>query len=382
MSGAANRSGRPSLWILLVGVVVGVVTAKVMDRWPMASAGGEQDRKAALGMHSESFRSAAKNIAPSVVNIKQYRKVLVAERTRDMGMFGPFYRRTWKEDWKLSGIGSGFVIDAKQGYILTNNHVIEGAEELLVRLSDKREMKAELVGADKQTDLAVLKVTAEGLTEAELGDSDGIQVGDWVIASGNPFDLEQTVTAGIISAKGRKGLGLTRYEDFLQTDAAINPGNSGGPLVDLDGKVIGVNSAIFSKTEGYQGIGFAIPVNQAKKIAQTLIKDKRVIRGWMGVTMRGIPAKLGQELGLDDGEGLYVEEVAYRGPAHLGGMLPGDIVTEVNAKKVVANDEIANEIAEMKPGSKLHVKLIRNKKPMEVDVVLIEQPGSLRVDNE
>jgi S1-C subfamily serine protease len=280
-----------------------------------------------------------------------------------------------------AGIGSGFIFDAKNGYVMTNDHVISGGEEFIVKLGDKRELSAKLVGADPQTDVAVLKVDPDSLSEAALGDSNAVAVGDWVIAVGNPFGfLEQTVTAGIISAKGRKGLHLNNYEDFLQTDAAINKGNSGGPLVDLNGQVIGINTAIFQENQGggYQGIGFAIPINQARAIAGKLVKSGQVRRGWMGIGLQGVNAEKAKAAGLAEGTGLEVWEVKMKGPAYQAGIWPGDIVVKVGDRDVKVGGEVGNLVADMEPDEHVKVKLLRltdkQYAEKEVEVTLGLQP--------
>ncbi len=359
-----KRSTSMTLSICL-GVIVGVVVSKALDHWPTPVMADSQatDAKKVVNEQAMTFRIASKKIAPSVVNVFTIQKV----RQQVGGGLAfdndgvPFFRRPKiKEGSALAGIGSGFVFDDKNGYILTNNHVVSSGEAWRVRLADKREFDAKLVGTDPQTDVAVLKIEAPDLTAAQLGDSDDLEVGDWVLAVGNPFGmLEQTVTAGIISAKGRKGLNLSNYENFLQTDAAINPGNSGGPLVNVNGDVVGINTAIISKNAGYQGVGFSIPINQAKRIATKLIKGGTVVRGWMGVQVKPLTAADFKQLELPAGEGVSVEAVVLRGPAHKAGLLPGDILMEVNGKPVRNPDDIHDAVADMEPGSKVNLVLKR-----------------------
>lgn len=371
---------------ILLGAVVGVVVNKLMDGWPRALADGENaSGKRQFTEQAETFRLAAKQIAPSVVAITSLKKVqklegFTVEKRRDMLGYLRYYRLPkYAESMEPAGIGSGFIFDDKNGYILTNNHVVQEAEECIVKLHDKRELPAKVVGADPQTDLAVLKIEAEKLNSAVLGDSDQVAVGDWVLAAGNPFGLlEQTITAGIISAKGRRNLHLNNYEDFLQTDAAINQGNSGGPLVNLSGEVIGINTAIFSKTGGYQGIGFAIPINQAKGIAARLVKDGVVSRGWLGVEMQGLSADKAKRLNLVEGMGLEVKAVHTKGPAYEGGLWPGDIVLAVNDREIRVGSELSTLIPDMEPGAKVSLKILRPEQrqyvPMTREVVLGRQP--------
>jgi len=368
---------------ILLGVVVGVVTTKLMDGWPGAKADGDRppagpavDRQV-LHSQAETFRHAANQIAPAVVNITTIEKVrMLVSEPGDLFGFMRFYRnRRIQEGKRIRGIGSGFVYDPKNGYILTNNHVVEGGEEWVVRLADKRELQAKLVGADPQTDLAILQVQAEELVAATLGDSDKVELGDWVLAAGNPFGmLEQTVTAGIVSAKGRRGLGLSNYEDYIQTDAAINKGNSGGPLVNLDGHVIAINSAIYSRSGGYQGIGFAIPINQARKIADKLIKHGKIVRGWMGIEVRELKADESRRLELQPDTGLIVEGIYLRGPAHRAGIKPDDVLLEVNGKPVHTASGLRDLVADYEPETKLTVKLIRAGNQENVKVVIGTQP--------
>jgi Do/DeqQ family serine protease len=382
MSDAQASLHRTVFWAILVGVLVGVATVKLMDGWPNAKAEGAPQAagsKDVFTTQAETFRHAANLIAGSVVNVTTIEKVrMVVGDPEDLfGGFMRFYRnRRIQEGKRIRGFGSGFIFDSR-GYILTNNHVVEGGEEWVIKLADKRELTATLKGADPQTDLAVLQVGAGNLPAATLGDSDKLEVGDWVLAAGNPFGmLEQTVTAGIISAKGRRGLGLSNYEDYLQTDAAINQGNSGGPLVDLNGHVIGINSAIYSRSGGYQGIGFAIPINQARKIAEKLIKSGEVVRGWMGIEVRELKEAEAKRLGLADGVGLSVEGIYMRGPAQKGGIEPDDVVVAIDGHPLRSAAELRDLVADKEPDSKIQVKLFRKGKEKAVEVLLAAQPRS------
>jgi serine protease Do len=380
MSDAQASLHRTIFWAILVGVLVGVATVKIMDGWPSAKAdvpAPPTEHKDPLVVQAETFRHAANEIAGAVVNVTTIEKVrMIVGDPDDLFGFGRFYRnRRMQEGKRIRGFGSGFVFDAEKGYILTNNHVVEGGEEWVIKLADKRELPAKLVGADPQTDLAVLQVTATNLSAAKLGDSDKLEVGDWVLAAGNPFGmLEQTVTAGIISAKGRRGLGLSNYEDYLQTDAAINQGNSGGPLVDLNGQVIGINSAIISRTGGYQGIGFAIPINQARKITERLVKHGEVVRGWMGIEVRELKDVEAKRLGLADGVGLSVEGIYMRGPAQKAGIEPDDVIIAIDGQSLRSASELRKLVADREPESKVQVKLNRKGKEKLLDVILTAQP--------
>ncbi len=361
---------------VLLGVVLGVVVSKTMDRFPSPVIADANGKKAA-NEQSISFRNAAKAIAPSVANVTTLQRVRYAEggglSFNELGV--PFYRRPKvKEGLVPRGVGSGFVLDATNGYIMTNAHVVSEGEAYVVRLSDRRELEAKLLGADPQTDIAILKVEAKELTAATLGDSASMEVGDWVLAVGNPFGLlEQTVTAGIISAKGRHGLGVSNYEDMLQTDAAINPGNSGGPLVNLNGEVIGVNTAIFSKTGGYQGLGFSIPINQARKIATKLIKNHgSITRGWMGVKVQELSPSDAKSMNVEGGA--TVEGVYIKGPASKAGLLPGDVLLKINGKPIKSSEEIRDSVADFEPGSKVDLLIRRKDQTKTLQMVVGTQP--------
>ncbi|MCY3019087.1 MAG: trypsin-like peptidase domain-containing protein [Planctomycetota bacterium] len=360
------------------GMVLGVVASKVMDGWPphAIADGKDKEGRKVLTEQAASFRSAAKLVAPAVVAVTKLQHVQY-QQGGGLG-FDYFGRLIYKqprirEDEVVGGVGSGFVFDAAKGYIMTNNHVVAEGDAFKVRLSDEREVEAKVVGADPQSDIAVLQVTAPNLTAAAFGNSDELEVGDWVLAVGNPFGfLEQTVTAGIISAKGRHGMGLNNYENFLQTDAAVNQGNSGGPLVNVSGEVVGVNTAILSRSGGYQGISLAIPINQAKKVAQQLVKTGSVVRGWMGVEVRDLKQSERKSLSVEGGA--TVEGVYIRGPAKKAGVLPGDVLLKIDGKPVHSSDDIRDTVAEMEPGAKVQLVVRRNDKTETLNVTVGTQP--------
>ncbi len=287
--------------------------------------------------------------------------------------FGPQFRRPRK--FKQRGQGSGFII-SPDGYILTNNHVVGDADNISVKLADGRKFKAKVIGKDPQSDVAVIKINAKNLPVLPLGDSDKLQVGEWVIAIGNPFGLTQTVTVGVVSAKGRSRLGITEYEDYIQTDAAINPGNSGGPLINIHGEAIGINSAIFSRSGGYMGIGFAIPINMAKAVKDQLIKNGKVIRGWLGVVIQELDEDLAKSFGLSKKEGVLIAEVADNSPAKKAGLKSGDIILKMNGHKVYDIGELRNKIALTPPGTKVTFDILREGKHKKVTVTIEEKPGS------
>ena len=275
------------------------------------------------------------------------------------------------KQFKQQGLGSGSII-SKDGYILTNNHVVGGADRILVRLHDGQEFEAELIGADPPSDIAVIKIPANELNPIQMGNSDEMQVGETVIAIGNPFGLTLTVTLGIISAKGRSNVGITDYENFIQTDAAINPGNSGGPLINLEGKLIGVNTAIFSKNGGYQGIGFSVPVNMAQIIMKDLIAEGKVSRGWLGVGIQDVTAELAQAFGVKNTKGSLITKVMPSSPAETAGLIKGDIVIRVNQRKVKNSSQLRNYIAEAGAWADVTLEVIREGKTEIIKVTLDE----------
>jgi serine protease Do len=262
------------------------------------------------------------------------------------------------------------VIVSEGGYILTNNHVVAGADEVTVALSDDRRLTAEVVGTDDKSDVAVLKVDAENLLPAPLGDSDAIRVGQWVLAIGSPFGLDQTVTAGIVSAKGRADVGIADYEDFIQTDAAINPGNSGGPLVNLEGEVVGINTAIASRTGGFMGVGFAIPSNMARTIMENIIDDGRVERGWLGAMIQDLSPELAESFNFHSTDGVLIGDVVPDGPADKAGIRAGDIVTKFNGKPVRKMSQLRNAVASTAPETEAEVEVFRDGKRMTRTVTI------------
>jgi serine protease Do len=343
-------------------------------------------RSLALAL-SEAFESASQKVNPSIVPIFAKQVVEVqnpfafpTDPFRDF--FGDeFFKRFFgtppeQQKQTVHSLGSGVIV-AKDGYILTNNHVVDGAEELTVVLADKKKYPAKLIGTDPQTDMAVIKIDASDLTVATLGNSDEVKVGQWVIAVGNPFQLMHTVTAGIISAKGRSEMGLADYEDFIQTDAAINPGNSGGALADLDGNVIGINTAINSPSGGNVGIGFAIPINMASQVMQALISKGKVTRGYVGLLLQDLDEDLAKAMKLKNSQGILVGDVTAGGPADKAGIKRGDVITEIDGKKVENSFQLRNIVAQTKPGTSVTFTLIREGQQMQIKVLLGERPREL-----
>lgn len=259
-----------------------------------------------------------------------------------------------------SSLGSGFIISS-DGYILTNNHVIKGADEILVRLSDRRELDAKLIGADERADLALLKVDANGLPEVDLGNSDTLDVGEWVLAIGSPFGFDYSVTAGIVSAKGRS-LPNESYVPFIQTDVAINPGNSGGPLFNLKGEVVGINSQIYTRSGGFMGVSFAIPISVAIDVAEQLKEKGRVSRGWLGVVIQEVNKDLAESFGLKKAKGALIAQLIPGSPAEVGGLMSGDIITAFNGQEIDLSSDLPHRVGRIKPGSEAKLNIVRNGK--------------------
>ena len=280
-----------------------------------------------------------------------------------------FDQRVPEGGLRQQGMGTGVIV-SEDGYILTHHHVVRGADEVEVILSTNRKLKAKIVGTDKATDVAVLRIAANGLAPAQLGASKNMEVGDWVLAIGSPFGLDQTVTAGIVSAKGRSNVGITDYEDFIQTDASINPGNSGGPLVNMKGEVIGINTAIASRSGGSMGVGFAIPSDMVKQIMDSIISDGRVDRGWLGVSIQDLDEDLSRSFGLKSTRGALVGGVLADGPAAKAGLKPGDVLLKLDSKVVRDANHLRHLVAVIRPKSKVRVDVFRKKKLVQVEVTI------------
>jgi serine protease Do len=337
------------------------------------------DPRAMLRALEDAFAAVADRVTPAVVHVSTVPKRASAggpeeppERFKEFGeeFYERYFRRRPREDARATG--SGVLVDPK-GYILTNNHVIENAQDIIVRLSDQRKFTARLVGRDPKTDLAVLKVDAPGpLPAAELGDSNQLRVGQWAIAIGNPFGLDRTVTVGIVSATARTRVGVTQYDNFIQTDASINPGNSGGPLLNIDGKVVGINTAIVAAG---QGIGFSIPINQAREVMQQLITRGRVVRGWLGIVIQDLTDQLAGSFGVKEREGVLVADVMKGSPADAAGLKPGDIVVELGGSPIKEVPDLQRRVAAVRPGQTMKLTVIREKKPMSFSVKIGEMPS-------
>jgi serine protease Do len=324
---------------------------------------------------AESIADITERVLPSVVNISMT-KVTKMSGSGQLP-FMPFFGNQGQEDRHEQGMGSGVIV-SKDGYVLTNNHVVADAQEIKVTTSDRHNYDATIVGTDPKSDLAVIKIKGDvsNLTPVEFGDSGRLRLGDIVLAIGNPFGVGQTVTMGIVSAKGRTDLGIEAYEDFIQTDAAINPGNSGGALINGEGKLVGINTAILSRSGGYQGIGFAIPSNMVSPIMDSLRKTGKVVRGWLGVAIQDVDQELADAMKLPQATGILLSDVKPGTPAAKAGLARGDVVLKVDGKVVDTSGQFRNMIAASGAKRTVHLDLVRDGKAMTSDVALGEMPES------
>jgi Do/DeqQ family serine protease len=348
-------------------------------RSPARSTGARIDARAVLQAMEEAFSAVADRVTPAVVNIST-----ISRRPAPGSADGPqrfreffgdeFYERYFRRRprGEPRAGGSGVIVDPA-GYILTNNHVIENAQDITVRLSDSRKFTATLVGRDPKTDLAVLKVEAPApLPTAELGDSERLRVGQWVVAIGNPFGLDRTVTVGIVSATARNRVGVATYENFIQTDASINPGNSGGPLLSLDGRVIGINTAIVAAG---QGIGFSIPINEARSVMGQLIARGKVVRGWLGIAIQDLTDDLATSFGVREREGVLVADVMKGGPGDAAGLRPGDVIVQLGATRIREVPDLQRRVANVAPGESVELGVIRDRAARRLTVRVAEMPA-------
>jgi len=358
--------------------------------WPRFAGQGTQSRPVEFLQSSRnsgpptagpvSYSQAVNRAAPAVVNINTAKVVTVQPHP----FFNdPVFRQFFGNGSDLikpqrqvvTSLGSGVIL-SHDGYILTNNHVVRDADAIQVSLRDGRHATAKVIGTDPDTDLAILKINLENLPVITLGDSDKIHIGDVVLAIGNPFGVGQTVTMGIISATGRNKLGINTFENFIQTDAAINPGNSGGALVDTSGNLIGINSAIFSKSGGYQGIGFSIPMSLAKNVMSDIIEYGRPLRGWLGIEAHQITPSVAKSLKLKSTNGVIVVGVTRNGPAHKAGLVPGDVILAIDDKTIESATDALNQISRHRPKDKVKLSIWRDGKTMDIVVTAIERPQS------
>ncbi|HPS53960.1 MAG TPA: Do family serine endopeptidase [Sedimentisphaerales bacterium] len=374
-----------SKWFLLIFVALFIVAV------PGGVFAQDEDCIEALKKTSRAFSGIAKTASPAVVGIKVEKQTVKSTSPYGQNNVNPFeddfYDFFFKQQPNTypnqpqqktptqTAQGTGFII-SKDGYILTNNHVASNSAGIVVTLSDGTELEAKIIGTDPDSDVAVLKIERNDLPYLEMANSDEVEVGEWVIAIGNPFGLSHTVTAGIVSAKGRN-IGLSTYEDFIQTDAAINPGNSGGPLLNLDGKVVGINTAIISEVRSYAGIGLAIPINMAKSICEQIIQGGTVVRGYLGVSLQDLTAELAESFGLDGTKGALLVEVTKDSAADKAGLQQGDVIVEFDGQAVEDKDSFRNKVAITKPGTKCKVVAMRNGEQKTFTVVLDERPTNL-----
>ncbi len=333
----------------------------------------QQSRSSAVSAGPASYADAVTKAAPAVVNINTAK--VVTERRLTL-FDDPIFRHFFGDQLRLvprkrleTSLGSGVIV-SKEGYILTNNHVIDGADEIQISLHDGRSAQARLIGSDPDTDLALLQVTLDELPAITFGHSSSLQVGDVALAIGNPFGVGQTVTMGIISATNRSQLGISNQENFIQTDAAINPGNSGGALIDAHGNLIGINTAIFSKTGASHGIGFAIPVTTAQHVMEQLIEHGKVLRGWIGVEMQNLTPELADSFGVPTTHGAIIAGIYRNGPAAKAGLTPGDIITHVDGKVIQSSEELAHYTHNQPIGSRLQLRGIHNGSARQWELVI------------
>ena len=356
-------AGRP-------GVAGSAAGGAVVPVFVQSAPAGAASRGAVVGL---SYAAAARAAAPSVVSV-----VTQGRQSRAAPGGDPSYRRFFGEP--EAGMGSAVIVTA-DGYLLTNNHVVEDAQRIEVVLGDGRRTLAKVVGTDPGSDLAVLKIEAQALPAITFGDAAALQVGDVVLAIGNPFNVGQTVTSGIVSALGRNGLGLNTFENFIQTDAAINPGNSGGALVDSGGHLMGINTAIYSRSGGSMGIGFAIPVTTARQVMDGLIRDGVVTRGWIGVQPSDLTPERAAALKLGTDQGVLISGVLTGGPAHAAGMRPGDVVVRVAGRAVANTSELLNAVAGLKPLQPAKLAIVRDGQALELTVAIAQRPKAVAKRN-
>lgn len=368
--------------VISVGVIIGLTMTAYLDLAPHSTATEDFTPEnlndfETLQKTGRAFVTIAKEVTPAVVNIRTEKVVNLDEQFRDTPFhwFFNFDEKNLPQgEQRSEGMGSGVII-SRDGYILTNYHVIRDADVLTIRLSDDREFKAEIVGTDEQSDIAVIKIAGNDLPTVEMGNSDQLEVGEWVVAIGNPFGLNETVTAGIVSALGRNNLNLADYEDFIQTDAAINPGNSGGALVNIYGRLIGINTAIETRTGSFQGVGFAIPINMARQIMDQLIENGKVTRGWLGVGIQDIENEtMMEEFGLNEKKGAVFTDVFPDTPAAAANLQQGDVIVEYNGTKIENMQHLRNLVAATPVGEKVDVVVIRDKKEIKATIIIGERP--------
>ncbi len=375
-----------AVFLFIVGMVVGVIL--VSDFLPFGQAVNEppKPKPPAIVQTEQTFVEIARAVTPAVVNISTTRMIKKDEEVPVFPFDDPFFRRFFGEEHprrqqrprerREPSLGSGVIVDSS-GLIITNNHVIAKADEIKVLLGDKREFKGKVVGSDPKSDIAVIRIDASDLPTISWGDSGKLQVGEYVLTVGNPFGLNQTVTMGIVSAVGRANVGIADYEDFIQTDAAINPGNSGGAMVNSHGELVGINTAIFTQSGGYMGIGFAVPSNMARSVLESLVKSGKVIRGWLGISIQEVTPQLAEEFNLKESKGSLVADVLPGSPAERSGLRRGDVIVTFMGQKIENASQLRNLAAQTAVGTKATVVIIREKREKEVVIMVDEQPKDM-----
>ncbi len=366
----------------MVGLVMGLGISSSLGIHTKAYSDEPKISKEAIDILSKTDKAMAEvsaAVKPAVVNVSTTRTIKTPGITNPL-FNDPFFRQFFgnafgngdsPREHKQASLGSGVIID-KAGYILTNNHVVKDADEIKIKLSDGREFKGKVIGTDQKTDIAVIKIDSDHLPAAKIGDSDRLKVGQRVLAIGNPFGLNQTVTSGIVSATGRDNMGITDYENFIQTDAPINPGNSGGALVNIRGELIGINTAIFSTSGGYQGIGFAIPSNMVKIVMESLIKNGKVVRGWLGVSVQPLTPQIAKQFGLKEQSGALIGDVVEGSPAEKAGLKRGDVIIKYDGNPVKDPAQLKNMTAGTPVGKEVLLHIVRDGKTEQVKVGITE----------
>jgi serine protease Do len=384
------RAITSALFLLLIGVVAGMMLVSEFRMMPVGQAVDESKKPAptvpnVLVPGDQSFVKIAKEVTPAVVNISTTRTIR-ENPSQEFPFNDPMLRRFFGDDLfqrrhapqnrKEQSLGSGVIVSA-DGIIVTNDHVVSEADDIQVLLEDGREFKGKLIGKDKKSDIAVIRIDATDLPTIPWGNSDQMEVGEYVVAVGNPFGLNQTVTMGIVSAMGRANVGITDYEDFIQTDAAINPGNSGGAMVNIQGELVGINTAIFTRSGGYMGIGFAVPSNMVRSVVDSLVKTGKVVRGWLGVSIQDVSHALAKEFGLNEAKGALVTDVFPDSPAKDGKLKRGDVIIAFMDQPIDNTAHLRNIVARTAVGTKASVKIVRDKKEEEVIVTISAQPKEI-----
>lgn len=381
---------RQALWAACILALAGAFAAGAQSVTKPAVAVKRDEQTVNRGtLEAASFSSVVKRVSPAVVKItteKKARRVAAGPQQLPPGFDHPMFRQFFGgrvpeiQQPPQNGLGSGVIIST-DGYVVTNNHVIDGADTVTVALNDGREFTAKVVGRDPQTDIAVIKVDATGLPAVTFANTEQLEVGDRVLAIGNPFGIGETVTTGIVSAKGRN-IGLLAevegFEDFIQTDAAINPGNSGGALVDVDGRLVGINTAILSRNGGFQGVGLAVPANMVSHVAESLVKSGKVSRGYLGITLQGITANLKESLELKSNQGALVSDVIAGSPAAKAGLKEGDVILALNGKPVTDANNLRIQVSSFAPGTKLGLEILRDGDTKTLTATTGERPGQGR----